>query len=84
MNWDEIDAIERVTPKHNPIKERKEIATSVQEQLNKFDKIACEGVPTEADFHQDHEELMDIQKREYIQKAFAQTLRWHSFCQANP
>ena len=78
MNWDEIDAIERVTPKHTP-KERSSISSSVQEQLNKFDKLDKRSL-TEADFHQDNAETLDIQKRNYLQKAFAQTLRWQSFC----
>ena len=82
INWNEIEEIERETPEHTP-KERKTIATSVQEQLNKFDKLDKRSL-TEADFHQNHEEVMDIPERNYIQKALAQTLRWQSFCQANP
>lgn len=82
INWNEINEIKRVTPEHEP-KERSNISASVQDQLNKFDKLACEGNPTEADFHQDHEKVMDIQKRNYLQKAFAQTLRWQSFCRTN-
>lgn len=78
INWNEIEEIERVTPKHTP-KERSKISPSVQEQLNKFDKLDKRYL-TEADFHQDNAEATHFQKRNYLQKAFAQTLRWQSFC----
>lgn len=82
INWNEIEEIERVTPKHEP-KERRQIAPSVQEQLNKFDKLDKRYI-TEADFHQDHEKVVDVSQRNYLQKALRTTLRWQSFCQTNP
>lgn len=82
INWNEIEEIERVTPKHEP-KERSKIAPSVQEQLNKFDKLDKRYL-TEAHFHQDNEKAVDIPQRNYLQKALRTTLRWQSFCQTNP
>lgn len=81
IDWNKVDKMERKTD-HN-IYERRLIAPSVQEQLNKFDKLACEGNPTEEDFHQNNEKTVVCQERNYIQKALRKTLRWHAFCQTS-
>lgn len=85
MDWNEIDKIEREVnyEKFQP-KERRKIPPSVEKILSDFDKLASEDIPTEETFHQDHEKAVDIPQRNYLQKALRKTLRWQSFCQANP
>jgi len=78
MNWEEIDNIERVTPRHNW--KRKENPPSVDKIIGDFDKLACDENPTEEDFHQNTQKTKVEGKLVYIQKALAQTLRWQSFC----
>ena len=81
MNWEEIDKIERETPKLE-VKGRSKIAPSVQSQLDKFDKEAYEGTITEESFHQDNEKVVDVSQLLYFKKALTKTLRWQSLCTA--
>jgi hypothetical protein len=82
IDWEKIDSIEKETDyEQYEYKERRTIQPSVQEQLSKFDKLACEGIPTEEDFHQDTQKVTYKEKYGYFQKALNQTLRWQSFCQ---
>lgn len=82
MNWEEIDKIKREVPEL-PKYERRKHPPSVDKIIGDFDKLACEGNPTEADFHKGHEETKNIHKPMYLQKALRKTLRWQSFCAAN-
>lgn len=82
INWEEVNNIERES-EYEPSTERRKIAPSVQDQLNKFDKIFDERNPTEEDFHQNNEKVVVRKELPYLQKALAQTLRWRSFCEAS-
>jgi hypothetical protein len=84
INWEEIDGIEKeVDYEKYVVNERRKIRTSVQNELDKFDKLACEDTVTEQDFPQDTQKTQKTGGYSYLQKALAQTLRWQSFCQTN-
>jgi hypothetical protein len=76
IDWDEIDNIERETPKTLPRNNRK-VPPSVDKVIANFDS---NPVFTEENFHQSNEEIVQRKECDYLQEAYRATLRWQSLC----
>lgn len=80
-DWDEIDSIQRQTPKTQHRKPRERIPVSVQKIITEVDQYIEGGnFLTEKKFRNVAEEAKGMEKISYIQASLNEMAFWQSLC----